>query len=129
MNTGWPNKSGTESIGNGITLSMREAARRVLNGSNFGSKYSGGITTDVFNAGSLDDSRGGVGGSHSFLLVRMSDCMCIMSSHLAGADRTTPRTYRHSAFSVTRKRLADRSRGPDRTDYRRLSSTMVASLG
>jgi hypothetical protein len=52
----------------------------------------------VFNADGQDDSQGGVGGNHSYLLVRMSDCTCIMSSRLAEAERTTGTTFRRSAY-------------------------------
>jgi len=61
-----------------MTSSTLEAAGKVLNGSNFASKYSEGITIDVFDADGQDDSQGEVGGNHSYRLVHMLDCMCIM---------------------------------------------------
>jgi hypothetical protein len=102
MNTGWPNKSGSVYIGNGMTLSTLEAASKVPNGNNSVSKYSEETTTDVFNADDQDDSQGGVGGRHSYRLGHMSDCTCITSSRLAEAERTTGRTFRLFAYRATK---------------------------
>ena len=58
--------------------SMLEAAGKAKSGSDSEAKPYAGITTDAFNADDQGDSQSGVGGNHSYRLVRTLDCMCIM---------------------------------------------------